>query len=222
MMLTEAEKIANAARKVRRQALKEIYAKADAKAKPDGTFFGWYGIICSSAAECRVGLKLKTYAEMLGMGDLVDHYLIPNQLELVRNSDGSERWKSERLFAGYLLCKLKLTPDLKNLICAIPGVVGFVTDRTGMKPQLVSQREVDCAISLMYQSVTGQMKKKQRTDLVVDQWVVIKGGPFENFKGQIKRIADGRLMVQLSLFGRITTVSFDQSIIAPDPLAGKV
>jgi len=214
LMTNEAEQ--SFLKKEKRKALKALYAKADAKSGLNEPW-GWYCIICGSAAECKVALKVRKYAELIKLDHLLGEYMIPTWPEKVYRADGSVHWKQERLFAGYLMYRMNLTTDLKNLIQAIPGVVGMVTDRSGLTPLRVQAREVDRIVTMMYQSINGEVKKEQnRPDLSAGMRVVIKAGPFENFTGVIKRLADGRVWVTTQIFGRESVVSFVQGIVAPE------
>lgn len=177
--------------------------------------FKWYTIACGSAAEARVALQLQRYCQMLGWGHLYDTYLIPLENVMATKSDGERVVKRERLFAGYLLARLRLTTDLKNLILSMSGVSSILGDREGTKALPVSDRKVAQIIEAMIEAEGDGTKVRRTARFKVGSEVVINYGHFQNFMGTVLEHTGEKVTLNISIFGRMTKASFHESTVTP-------
>jgi len=172
----------------------------------------WYCLSCGSAAEAKVALHLRNYCDVLGMSDLYDMYLIPQEIVLTSTAGGDIHLKKERLFAGYLLVRIRLTPELKNLIQSISGVMGIVGNREG-QPLPVFDSQIQRVTAMMIESESGRSKARRKPKIEPKTKVVITGGSFQNFTGEVVEHEGSRVIVTVNIFGRSAKASFDEELV---------
>jgi transcription termination/antitermination protein NusG len=180
--------------------------------------YAWYCIACGSAAEARVALHLRKYCEMLEWDDLYDSYLIPMETVMSVSSGGERTVKKERLYAGYLLVRVRLTPDFRNLVLATSGVQGILGDRTGT-PVVIPQSQIDLVVALMIEAETNRDNVRRKPKMSKGTSVVIVHGSFQNFSGTVQEHTGTRVIVRVNIFGRSANVSFlEDIVVAQDTL----
>jgi transcription termination/antitermination protein NusG len=178
----------------------------------------WYCIGCSSAAEARVALRLKKYCEMLGWEHLFDTYLIPMETVMTITAGGERSLKRERLFAGYLLVKIRLTPSMNDLIISTSGVQSILGDRTGINPTIIPQSQINRVIAMMIEAEQSESQIRRRPKLEPGTKVVIVHGSFANFSGEVLEQVGSQVFVKVNIFGRPTRAGFNQEIVIPESL----
>ena len=173
----------------------------------------WYCISCSSAAECRVALQLRKYCQMLGWDHLYDSYLIPQEIVLTINAGGEKVAKRERLFAGYLLVRVRLTPDLRDLIVSTGGVMAIIGDRTGVTPIPIPDSQIQKVVAMMIEAEANNSGIRRKPRIEPGTKVVISHGSFQNFTGIVDSHEGRHVFVKVNIFGRETKGCFDEEIV---------
>lgn len=153
----------------------------------------WYAVRTATRQEKRAEASLK---------ELGFEVYLPRLKRLRRDAYGHKHNIEEALFPGYLFIGLE-PPERFHAVLAAEGVHAFV--RTNGRPQpLDSAADV---YVIRAQEAAGQYDrtKRLRPDPEVGAVVVITGGQFQGFPAEfVKRRADERIQVLLSLFGKQT------------------
>lgn len=110
--------------------------------------------------------------------------------------------KDQRMFPGYVLIEMEMTPATQRLIQSVPRVAKFLG---GATPAPLSAQEVERVMA----GVRGEVVVETREhDFVGGQEVEIVDGAFAGFVGIVDKVdvAAERLTVMVSIFGRLTPV----------------
>jgi transcription antitermination factor NusG len=175
----------------------------------------WYCIGVGSAAEGRVALQLEKYCEMLGWSHLFDCWMIPTEHVGVTRASGEKVIKKERLFAGYLLVHIRLTPDLRNLILSTSGVNAILGDRSGNVALPVSEKKVAQIIAMQIEAEGDGTKVRRVAKFRPGTEVVITYGNLENFTGVVLEHDGEHVVLNVNIFGRSTRSKFHETIVRP-------
>lgn len=135
----------------------------------------------------------------------IQEVLVPTQ-EVLEIRNGKRVTVTKRLYPGYVLVKLVLNDRTQHTINNIQGVIKFVG--SGVEPQPLRQDEVNKILGV---EVEGEEDVEEEVPFRTGQVVEITTGPFTDFSGTIQTVyADkGKVKVEVSLFGRPTSVELD-------------
>jgi transcriptional antiterminator NusG len=132
--------------------------------------------------------------------------LVPTQ-DVVEIRNGKRVTVTRRLYPGYVLVQMLLNERTMHVINNIQGVIKFVG--TGLEPKPLRDEEINKILGV----TTGQEEEDTREEIPfhVGQVVEIMQGPFTDFSGTVQEVfADkGKVKVEVSLFGRPTSVELD-------------
>ncbi len=169
----------------------------------------WYAVQSYSGNENKVQklVQLKIDEEP---GDLaeekeIQEVLVPTQ-EVTEIRNGKRVSVSRRLYPGYVLVRMLLNERTQHAISNIQGVIKFVG--SGADPQPLRQEEINKILGI---EVEGSEEQEEEVPFHPGQVVEVTAGPFTDFSGTIQEVyADkGKVKVQVSLFGRPTSVELD-------------
>jgi transcription termination/antitermination protein NusG len=137
----------------------------------------------------------------------IQEVLVPTQ-EVLEIRNGKRVTVTKRLYPGYVLVKMVLNDRTMHTINNIQGVIKFVG--SGAEPQPLREEEMN---KLLGVEVEGEEGAEQDIPFHTGQVVEITSGPFTEFSGTIQEVhADkGKVKVEVSLFGRPTSVELDFS-----------
>ena len=138
----------------------------------------------------------------------IQEVLVPTH-EVVEVKGGKKIAKSKRLYPGYVLVKMVLNERTVHEINNIQGVIKFVGG--GVMPQPLREDEMNKILGIETTVVEEGAEEDQRVPFYVGQSVEVAEGPFSDFTGTIEHIdhEKGKVKVQVSLFGRSTTIELD-------------
>ena len=131
--------------------------------------------------------------------------LVPtHQTAEIRNGKRVEVTK--RLYPGYVLVHMILREHTLHAVNAITGVLRFVGPQP-MNPKPLLEAEVNRILGIRDDSED----ERERVPFWPDQSVEITEGPFKEFNGVVQDVDHdkGRVRVEVSLFGRPTSVDLD-------------
>ena len=133
--------------------------------------------------------------------------LVPTQ-EVVEIKNGKRVEVTRRLYPGYILVKMILNDRTRHLVNSVQGVIKFVG--SGRDPQPLREDEINKILGV---EVEGDEPEKEEVPFRAGQVVEVIQGPFTDFSGTIQEVyADkGKVKVEVSLFGRPTSVELDFS-----------
>ncbi len=138
----------------------------------------------------------------------IQEVLVPTH-EVVEIKGGKKVSKRKRLYPGYVLIRMVLNERTLHEINNIQGVIKFVGG--GAMPQPLREDEVNKILGIETAAAAEGAEEEQRVPFYVGQSVEVAEGPFSDFTGIVEHIdhEKGKVKVQVSLFGRSTTIELD-------------
>lgn len=135
----------------------------------------------------------------------IQEVLVPTQ-EVMEIRNGKRVNVTRRLYPGYVLVRMLLNERTQHAINNIQGVIKFVG--SGTEPQPLRQDEINKILGV---EVEGADEQEEDVPFHTGQVVEVTSGPFTDFSGTVQEVyADkGKAKVEVSLFGRPTSVELD-------------
>jgi transcription termination/antitermination protein NusG len=170
----------------------------------------WYVVHSYAGYENKVKTNLETRITSLDMEEFIYQVEVPTREE-VEVKNGKRLQVQNKVFPGYILVRMELTPESYSCVRNTPGVTGFVgaTDRAD-RPAPLSLDEV---LKWLAPAVETEAAKKAKPeikvlDFEVGDSVTVTDGAFASLPATISEInADQqKLKVLVSIFGRETPV----------------
>ena len=170
----------------------------------------WYALQTYSGHENKVKTLLeRKVAEMPGdtpEEKEIREVVVPTQ-EVVEIKGGRKVKSTKRLYPGYVLIQMHLNQETMHLVSNTQGVIKFVGG--GAVPQPLKQEEVNKILG-----IADELEEAGPTEEIPfrkGQVVEVTEGPFSDFSGTVEEVFPdkGKVRVQVSLFGRPTSVELD-------------
>lgn len=169
----------------------------------------WYAVQSYSGHENKVQRLVERKIEE-EMGESpeereIQEVLVPTQ-EVVEIKDGKRVTVTKRLYPGYVLVKMVLNERTQHEINSIQGIIKFVG--SGPEPQPLREEEMNKILGI---ETEGAEEEEEEVPFHVGQVVEITSGPFTEFSGTVQDVFPdkGKVKVEVSLFGRPTSVELD-------------
>jgi transcriptional antiterminator NusG len=178
----------------------------------------WFVVHSYAGYENKVKANLETRITSLDMEDQIFQVEVPTREEIEVKS-GKRMQVQSKVFPGYILVRMDLSPESYSCVRNTPGVTGFVgaTDRAD-RPAPLSLDEV---VKWLAPEAEPVAKKKAPTeirvlDFEVGDSVTVTDGAFASLPATISEInADQqKLKVLVSIFGRETPVELNFNQVA--------
>jgi transcriptional antiterminator NusG len=136
----------------------------------------------------------------------VQEALVPTQ-DVAEIKNGKRVTVTRRLYPGYVLVKMRADQRTVHLINNIQGVIKFVGP--GNEPQPLHDDEINKILGL--EPVEEVAEPKEQIPFRSGQVVEVTEGPFSDFTGTVQDVYHdkGKVKVEVSLFGRPTSVELD-------------
>lgn len=168
----------------------------------------WYAVQTYSGHENKVQrlLEKKIQDEYGEEGDAeIGQVLVPTQ-EVMEVRNGKRVTVTKRLYPGYILVEMILNQRTQHMVNNVQGVIKFVG--SGRDPQPLRQDEVNKILGV---EVEEEKETKEDIPFHVGQVVEVTQGPFSDFSGTVQEVYPdkGKVKVEVSLFGRPTSVELD-------------
>lgn len=169
----------------------------------------WYAIQTYSGHENKVKKLLEhRIAEEEGEPESkgIQEVLVPTQ-DTVEIRNGKRVNVTRRLYPGYVLVKMLMNQQTAHTINNIQGVIKFVG--AGKEPQPLRDDEINKILGVGPSE--AEPESKEEIPFRPGQVVEVTEGPFSDFSGTVQEVyADkGKVKVEVSLFGRPTSVELD-------------
>jgi len=167
----------------------------------------WYAVQSYSGHENKVQrLIQRKIDEQEEDEDEIREVLVPTQ-EVVEIRNGKRVTVTRRLYPGYVLVDMDLNDRTMHAINNIQGVIKFVG--SGKTPQPLHEEEINKILGVEV-AAEGEGTPEEipfRTGQVVE----VVQGPFSDFSGTVQEVypEKGKVKVEVSLFGRPTSVELD-------------
>jgi transcription termination/antitermination protein NusG len=177
----------------------------------------WFVVHSYAGYENKVKTNLETRITSLDMEDFIFQVEVPTREE-VEVKNGKRLQVQNKVFPGYILVRMELTPESYSCVRNTPGVTGFVgaTDRAD-RPAPLSLDEV---LKWLAPAATTEKNKAKPEikvlDFEVGDSVTVTDGAFASLPATISEInADQqKLKVLVSIFGRETPVELNFNQVA--------
>nr|WP_312875389.1 transcription termination/antitermination protein NusG [Allocatelliglobosispora scoriae] len=173
----------------------------------------WYVVHSYAGYENKVKTNLETRITSLDMEEFIFQVEVPTREE-VEIKNGKRQQVTNKVFPGYILVRMDLTPESYSCVRNTPGVTGFVgaTDRAD-RPAPLSLDEVLKWLAPAVSTDAGKKSKPEIKvlDFEVGDSVTVTDGAFASLQATINEInADQqKLKVLVSIFGRETPVELN-------------
>jgi transcription termination/antitermination protein NusG len=173
----------------------------------------WYVVHSYAGYENKVKTNLETRITSLDMEEFIYQVEVPTREE-VEVKNGKRQQVQNKVFPGYILVRMELTPESYSCVRNTPGVTGFVgaTDRAD-RPAPLSLDEVLkwLAPAVQQEKKAGAKAEVKVLDFEVGDSVTVTDGAFASLPATISEInADQqKLKVLVSIFGRETPVELN-------------
>ncbi len=176
-------------------------------AKGDGPEFKWYIAHVLSGFENRVTKTLKERILNHSMTEYFSEIFVPEE-EVTTSVNGKKRTIKKKFYPGYLMLKMNMTEKAWHLVKDTDKITGFIGGTTA-QPQAISDEE---AAFMLGQVKEGAKKTRSTTEYTAGDSVKVIEGPFASFVGTVENVAsNGKLKVNVSIFGRPTPVELDDT-----------
>jgi transcriptional antiterminator NusG len=178
----------------------------------------WYVVHSYAGYENKVKTNLETRISSLDMEEYIYQVEVPTREE-VEIKNGKRTQVQNKVFPGYILVRMELTPESYSCVRNTPGVTGFVgaTDRAD-RPSPLSLDEVVkwLAPAVQHEKGKGPKPEVKVLDFEVGDSVTVTDGAFASLQATISEInADQqKLKVLVSIFGRETPVELNFNQVA--------
>ena len=169
----------------------------------------WYAVQSYSGHEKKVQrfvqLKIDEEAGELPEEKEIQEVLVPVQ-EVTEIRNGKRVSVTRRLYPGYVLVKMILNQRTQHAVSTIHGVIKFVGSQGDPHP--LREDEINKILGV---EVDGAEEREEEIPFQPGQVVDVTAGPFTDFSGTVQEVyADkGKVKVEVSLFGRPTSVELD-------------
>lgn len=169
--------------------------------------FNWYIAHVLSGYEGRVSKTLKERILNYKMSEYFAEILVPEET-VVTNVNGKKRNIKKKFFPGYLLVKMIMTKDTWHIVKNTDKVTGFIGG-TADNPLPISTEEAN---RILGQAEEGFKKPRSESTYNAGDSVKVIEGPFKSFVGTVEAVSpNGKLKVNVSIFGRPTPVELDDT-----------
>jgi transcriptional antiterminator NusG len=135
----------------------------------------------------------------------IQEVMVPTQ-DVVEIRNGKRVTVTRRLYPGYVLVKMRMNQRTLHTVNNIQGVIKFVG--AGKEPQPLRDDEINKILGL---APVDAEEAREQIPFRVGQVVEVTEGPFMEFSGTVQEIDGdkGKVKVEVSLFGRPTSVELD-------------
>ena len=171
----------------------------------------WYAIQTYSGHENKVQrLVQRRIDEETGEPEekQIQDVVVPTQ-EVVELRNGKRVTVTRRLYPGYVLVKMQYNQRTAHLVNNIQGVIKFLG--TGSEPQPLHDEDLSKIFGGPETTEETVEEPAEQIPFTVGQVVEVIEGPFNDFSGTVQEIYPdkGKVKVEVSLFGRPTSIELD-------------
>lgn len=165
----------------------------------------WYAVQTYSGHENKVQKLIQRRIDEQAEGGEIRQVLVPTQ-DVVEIRNGKRVTVTKRLYPGYVLVEMTLNERTMHAINNIQGVIKFVG--SGKAPQPLREEEMNKILGI---EVETEEAAQEEIPFHIDQVVEVTKGPFTDFSGTVQEVYPdkGKVKVEVSLFGRPTSVELD-------------
>jgi len=167
----------------------------------------WYVLKVQSNRERTIRDAIMRRVKREGLERFFGEIIIPTE-KVAETKGGKKRVTERKLYPGYIMIQMVLTPETWFLVRETSGVGDF-TGGAG-EPSPMPEHEIQRMLGL--ETAKEEMTQpKVKIDFAPGDRVKIKDGSFESFEGTVHTVdeASGRVNVLVEIFGRSTPVELE-------------
>lgn len=182
---------------------------------PDEAPKDWYILKVAFNREETVRDAIIKQIKMSGMDGYFGEVLVPTEDIVEFNRSGKRKIVKRKLYPGYLMIYMHVNDDTWFLIRDTTGVSDFTG--TAGKPAPMDPAEVERVITSNEDGEDGEKQLKTSIPFKVGERVRVKEGNFQNQEGEVEKLdeANGRISVNINIFGRSVPVELDHWQVEP-------
>lgn len=170
--------------------------------------FKWYIAHALSGFENRVTKTLKERILNYNKSDYFADIVVPEET-VVTSVNGKKRNLKKKCFPGYVLIRMIMNEETWHLVKDTDKVTGFIGGERG-KPIPISNDEANNMIGNIEEG--GAKRPRSTSSYSAGDSVKVIEGPFASFVGVVEAVnSNGKLKVNVSIFGRPTPVELDDT-----------
>jgi len=182
--------------------------EAEAPKKELSSDFKWYIAHALSGFENRVTKTLKERILNYNKSDSFADIVVPEET-VVTSVNGKKRNIKKKCFPGYVLIRMIMTEETWHLVKDTDKVTGFIGGERG-RPIPISNDEANNMIGNVEEG--GTKRPRSTSTYSSGDSVKVIEGPFASFVGVVEAVnSNGKLKVNVSIFGRPTPVELDDT-----------
>lgn len=138
----------------------------------------------------------------------IQEVMVPTREE-VELRNGKRVTVTRKLYPGYVLVKMVYNQRTAHVISSIQGVIKFLG--TGAEPAPLTEDELAKVMGQEVETVAAPEAPVMLIPFSHGQVVEVTDGPFKEFSGTVQGIDHdkGKVKVEVSLFGRPTSIELD-------------
>jgi transcriptional antiterminator NusG len=138
----------------------------------------------------------------------IQEAVVPTQ-EVVELRNGKRVNVTRRLYPGYVLVRMVYNQRTGHVVNNIQGVIKFLG--AGAEPQALRDDELAKIFGGPESAEVAEEAPVEQIPFTVGQVVEVIEGPFNDFSGTVQEIYSdkGKVKVEVSLFGRPTSIELD-------------
>ncbi len=182
---------------------------------PDVAPKDWYILKVAFNREDGVRDALLKQIKMSGLDGYFGEVLVPTEDIVEFTRSGKRKIVKRKLYPGYLMIYMHVNDDTWFLVRDTTGVSDFTG--TAGKPAPMDPAEVERVIKVDEPGEEGEKQLKTSIPFKVGERVRVKEGNFQNQEGEVEKLdeANGRIAVNINIFGRSVPVELDHWQVEP-------
>jgi transcriptional antiterminator NusG len=170
----------------------------------------WYVVHTYSGQESKVKEAIENLIADSHLKNYFGQIIIPSQKTFVIK-DGKRLLRERKVFPGYVLIEMVMTPETQSFVLHQPGVTKFLGGRKTPKP--LSEQEINRILGVKQ----GEEGGARGINFIVGSRIRIIDGPFKDFEGVIEKLIEDKekLVANVTVFGRLTPVELSFNQVEP-------
>jgi len=167
----------------------------------------WYVVRAVSGKEKKVKEYIDSEIIRNNIQEYITQVLIPTE-KVYQIRNGKKISKERNYFPGYIMVEAKMVGEIPHIIKNIPGVIGFLGDKTGL-PIPLRPAEINRILGKVDE--LSESAAEITIPFIVGESVKVIDGPFNSFTGTIEEINEEKkkLIVMVKIFGRKTPLELN-------------
>jgi transcriptional antiterminator NusG len=162
----------------------------------------WYVVYTLSGSEKRIKQMILEQVAKHSMSEFFEDIVVPT-IEVSGIKRGKTVILEKKFMPGYVLIKMKMTPESWHFVKNITKIGGFLGGK--LSPKALTDKEAEAIFKGLEAEEIGAKNAKLYE---IGQGVVVTDGPFETFVGIVEDVdyEKSKMRVSISIFGKATLI----------------